>query len=84
MRGKPGTRLLRTECFGRREVLRFSMLVSVLPLLEGIEGPWGLSVVFCCFLKGHHDGTALTKAMDGNSVKGGGMKGPPFGGQRMF
>lgn len=42
MRGKPGTRLLRTECFERREVLGFSMLVSVL-LLEGIEGPWAVS-----------------------------------------
>lgn len=41
MRGKPRTRLLRAECFGRHEALGFSMLVSALFLLEGFEGPLG-------------------------------------------
>lgn len=71
MRGKPRTRLPRAECFGRHEVLGFSMLVSILLLLMGIEGPLGS---FCSFLRGHHDGAALTKPLDGKSVKGGGTE----------
>lgn len=83
MRGKPGTRLLKAEWFGGHEVLGFSTLEYWLVFHFFWVVLNGSSVAFYCFLKGHHDGTALTRPVDGQGVKGGGA-GRASSGQRRF